>query len=216
MSKKETKTEKKEVVITPELKTKEIEKEVLKLQKEFPTMSVKSAEDATKVTEWANGLNTRLKRVEELRKSFVAPLNDHVKMINNMFKMQSEPLEKMLAGVKRLLSDFYLEEQRKADIEDERKRKIREAANAKREEKGQSEIIIPVAQVARVDSTLKTSTGKSTATKVWQFEIINEDAIPREFCISDDRKIREAIKNGAREIAGVRVYEDYKMSLTGR
>jgi len=43
--------------------------------------------------------------------------------------------------------------------------------------------------------------------KLWQWEITDELSIPREFCSPDSKKINEAIKKGAREIQGLRIYQ---------
>jgi hypothetical protein len=45
---------------------------------------------------------------------------------------------------------------------------------------------------------------------VWMFEIVDRNAIPREFLMPDDKKIRQYVKamKGAGEIPGIRIYED--------
>lgn len=48
---------------------------------------------------------------------------------------------------------------------------------------------------------------KGTRT-MWKMEIVDTTLVPREYCDPNEVRIREAIKNGAREIAGVRIYED--------
>ncbi len=43
----------------------------------------------------------------------------------------------------------------------------------------------------------------------WQYEIVDEGAIPREYLIPDEKKIRSAVKamKGMTKIPGVRVYD---------
>lgn len=49
--------------------------------------------------------------------------------------------------------------------------------------------------------------------KTWRFELLTAAAVPREYCEPDPSLIREAIKRGVREIAGVRIYEDVVITL---
>jgi hypothetical protein len=37
-------------------------------------------------------------------------------------------------------------------------------------------------------------------------------AVPREYCIPDNQKIRDAVKMGIREIPGCRIFEDMQMN----
>jgi len=50
-------------------------------------------------------------------------------------------------------------------------------------------------------------TGMRTYTK---FEIINADLVPREFCTPADTLINQAIKEGKKEIPGIRIYQEKK------
>ena len=41
---------------------------------------------------------------------------------------------------------------------------------------------------------------------IWDFEILNENEVPREFCSLNSKKIKKSIKNGLREIKGIRIF----------
>jgi septal ring factor EnvC (AmiA/AmiB activator) len=49
--------------------------------------------------------------------------------------------------------------------------------------------------------------------KVWTFNLIDAAQVPREFLVVDERKIREAVKAGARDIPGVSIFEETKISV---
>lgn len=94
--------------------------------------SFKVTDKATQDT-CINGLSqikARLKRIEELRKEFVGPLNEQVKKINNMFKAQSEPLENFEGILKGKLKIYLDEQDRLARIAAEAARKEQEAKEA--------------------------------------------------------------------------------------
>lgn len=58
-----------------------------------------------------------------------------------------------------------------------------------------------------VESTIDTVRGSATRRKTWTFEVVNAAAVPREYLAVDDKKIRQAVKDGAREIPGVNIFE---------
>lgn len=59
----------------------------------------------------------------------------------------------------------------------------------------------------------RTDTGVAAFTKKpWVFEITDEAAVPRQFCSPDKAKIRDAIKQGVRQIAGCNIHEDTKVN----
>lgn len=63
------------------------------------------------------------------------------------------------------------------------------------------------------DSKSKTVSGSSFTRKTWKFEVTDPTLVPREFLVVNDALIRDAVKNGSREIAGVRIYEDIDVSI---
>jgi len=63
------------------------------------------------------------------------------------------------------------------------------------------------------DSKSKTASGSSFTRKTWKFEITDPTQIPREYLVVSEALIREAVKNGSREIAGVRIFEDTDISI---
>jgi hypothetical protein len=51
------------------------------------------------------------------------------------------------------------------------------------------------------------------AAKVWKFEITDAVAVPREYLSVDEVLVREAIRSGVREIAGVRIYQEEQLRV---
>jgi hypothetical protein len=49
--------------------------------------------------------------------------------------------------------------------------------------------------------------------KVWTFEITDETLVPRAYLCLDEKKIREAVTAGTRDIPGVRIFQDSKLSI---
>lgn len=48
-------------------------------------------------------------------------------------------------------------------------------------------------------------------TTIWKYEITDENAIPRQYCIPSPGKLTDAVRDGIREIPGVRIYQESKV-----
>ena len=152
-------------------------------------------------------LTAGLKEVEKKRKSFTAPINESLKEINGTFKAITEPIEAAKAALSKRLMTWraaeqrrIAEEQEKAWKEEERRRKIQEAHAAKGHKV--AETITPVEKPMpfSVQDTTKTRTQ-------WTYEIVDESQIPREYLIIDKTGIMTAVRSGARNIPGVKIYQ---------
>lgn len=55
--------------------------------------------------------------------------------------------------------------------------------------------------------TLKTIEGTLKKETKWSFDLLELDKVPREFLMLDEKKVKEAIKNGLREINGLNILE---------
>lgn len=61
--------------------------------------------------------------------------------------------------------------------------------------------------IETVSISVPTYSGAKGATKRWTFEVTDDLRVPLEYLMVDEKKIREAIATGVREIAGVRIYQ---------
>ena len=92
------------------------------------------------------------------------------------------------------------EEQEKAWKEEERRRKIQEAHAAKGHKV--NETITPV------EKPMPFSVQDTTRTRTqWTYDIVDESQIPREYLIIDKTGIMTAVRSGARNIPGVKIYQ---------
>lgn len=148
------------------------------------------------------------KKAEALRKLFTDPLNQSLKAINGFFKNLTAPLDEADTIIRNKVLMFRKAEEERARKEaEELQRKLEEEAK-KQAEMGNKEVIPPPPVVAQTPPTTMTAkNGSATVRKVWDFEIEDEGAIPREYLIPDTTKIRQAIKDGVREIAGIRIFQ---------
>ena len=164
----------------------------------------------------------RRKTLEDLRKSMTRPLDDAKARIMALFREPGDRLEQAEAALKRALVVFSDEQERKRRAEqarlDELARKERErlqrqadAAAAKgREERAAVLESTAAAVVAPVAQTVAPKVAGLSFRSVWQFEVVDPAAVPREYLMVDEAKIRKVVAalKGDTVIAGIKVREE--------
>jgi len=68
-------------------------------------------------------------------------------------------------------------------------------------------------KVQLLSKTLRTSEGQVTTKKIPDFEIVNEDLIPREYMIPNLTKIRKLVVGGRKNIPGIKIFEKDSLAV---
>lgn len=161
--------------------------------------------------------------VVERRLAITKPYDDEKKRIMDFVKNQLlDGLELSIKNLRdkilsyereqdriRLEKERQLEEERRAK-QAEMDRKLKEAAEqgnvqASEEAMKLNEEINNLAGVAPAKS--------KDIRKVWTFTITNEVAVPREFLTVDEKKVKQAISAGVREIPGIEIFQESQLNL---
>ena len=172
-------------------------------------------------------IKTVTKRSEEARKVLVKPLNDHVAMINAQFKTVTEPLNAAERTIKTKMLAYSAEVERAARAEAERLHReaqeraleeiidLDEGGNTIAAEVALSFAAAAVAEPVRVAATA-TASGTATVRKTWEFEVVDFVALGDTFKQANIPAIREAVRGGARDIPGVRIFQQDSLSVRAR
>lgn len=205
-------------------------------------MKIDSNSSLELVTDAARELKNFEKKVETRRKELVGPFNDHVKVINSYAQSVAALLEPATAHLKNemkkweaVLEQKRIEEQKRLD--EERKRLESEAAEKARVAKEEAEAVAAFSSTedgerakllaqaeaeteqAAIIALDKKATKEvqsmrvSGAKKVWTFTLKEEAQVPREYLVVDEKKIREAVRAGIREIPGVEIFQDTQIAI---
>lgn len=184
--------------------------------------AVTSIEQYTQAGEFLKHIKAKYKELDEQRKGMTKPLDDSKKRIMDFFNKPLDFLTRAESTVKRAMIAFSdeqerirREEQRKADEAARKERERIEAQARKAAESGKVEKAVALEERAAtvvapvIDRTPPKVAGLSTR-EVWKFEVIDEKAVPREFLMVDESKIRKYVQamKGDSNIAGVRVYPE--------
>lgn len=171
--------------------------------------------DVKPATEDLSIISKLKKAIEDKRKEYLTPLNDHVKTVNAAFKVLTEPLEK----ADKITRDKILGY--RAEVE--RKRREAEDINRAKDELARREaalnqgvitvdttpVIVPTAPPEHV----RTDMGSLGTAKVWRFEVMDFTALPEEYKLPDLVKIGKVIRAGV-AIAGVRAWQEESLRVT--
>ena len=191
---------------------------------EIQTFKVIDQEDYSTAGNYLRDIKGATKQLNDLRKSMTAPLDESKKRIMEFFRKPLDILSKAEGALKCGMLTYQQEQERKRREEEARlQEKARKEAErlAARAEKAEANGNIEKAETLRqeaqekemltpvVASPVEKVAGISTK-KVWKFEIVNEDLIPREYMIADEARIGKVVRAtaGTLTIPGVRIYAE--------
>jgi hypothetical protein len=174
-------------------------------------------------------IKERVKNIEGERTKIVKPINDSVKHINTRFKTISEPLEDAQAGLSKKILAYQriVEEQKKAEAEKIRLAREAEllAAAQVKEELGNTEGAEKLLNYAMAVKPVVEETGrggftgaKSSISMVWTYEVLDIVTLANadsSLVSENSAAIREKVRAGVREIAGLRIYQKEQLSIRG-
>lgn len=200
-----------------------LQNEIVTIKEKAEALIIQDDEQYNLATEMVGALSTKKKAVESLRVFFTAPLNEQVKNINGMFKPQIEYADEVIDTIKKKMAIFFNKKEEARIKEEKRLQDIRDAANAKREEKGQEAIAEPIREVAEVTRTQTTTSAQSTVKKVWTHEITSidllSDEVKKAIMAEAYRKgiittiVQKFVAAGLREMPGVRIFQDTQIAV---
>lgn len=152
------------------------------------------------------------KRIEEKRKEIVKDPNEFVKNVNAFTKMFTGKLNTAETTLKHKIGQYqYKKELERKEAErkaQEEARKLQEALDKEAKEKGVETVQVVTPVMPKEKTITRTESGASAHIRMeWKAEVVNEKEVPRAFCSPDMTLIKQAVKMGVREIAGVRIFE---------
>ena len=157
--------------------------------------------------------------IEDQRKSVTKPLDDEKKIIMDYEKMLTSELETGVKVLRSQILDYEKEQERKRQEElarIEAERKAQEEELRKQMEASQTvnqEDLNKLQEIKRQQAVAITTPVKNSITKVWTFSVIDFNLVPRTFMEVDQAKVKAAIAAGERNIPGIAIYTEDKLTL---
>ncbi len=157
--------------------------------------------------------------IEKRRKEMKAPALEFGRAVDRVAKMYTGRLKAAEGDLKRKMAVFrQMQEQERRRRERERQQALEAAQKRADEEaaaKGFEPVTIEAAPEPEPEKTVRTEKGAATFRGVWTFKVVDPAQVPREYLCVDEKKIRQAVKAGVREIPGVDIFEDVQVRLGG-
>lgn len=163
---------------------------------------IETQEELNDVNEFLKMINGKWKFFDEERQISVRPALDEQKRINEWFKPALTRLKTLENQCRDMVSRFALKQAQ------ERQRLLEEAKKAETTE----EKVALVTQASNVPDPVPT---KGVSTQVyWTYEVLDEEKVPDDLKkkVLDHDLIVRRIDAGAREIEGIRIYQDARVS----
>lgn len=174
------------------------------------------------------------KTIKDNKTADLKPLKDGIKKLEDKYNIPLALLAEADAIIRDKMNKYLNDElKRRAEAEAEAKRQAEELALKQalelEEVKKQALNYDPITARAMVSSledkqnqlinqTAKTevvnlSTENNIVSKVWDFELVDISAVPQEFIILNDKAVRQAIREGVREIKGLKIFQKARVSI---
>lgn len=175
---------------------------IVQMQGFLNNLEVTDAKSAELAVELGTTAKKAINSLEKVRKGVIESPYSFVRTVNNLAKYYKEQLQPIEKEAKRKYSAYQAELERQR-LEVERL----EAKKAQAKQATTDEVVTTVATPEAPKAT-HAKTGTASTRNKWQFEITDPTQIPVEYLMVDEKKIRQAVKDGVREIAGVRIFEE--------
>ncbi len=208
------------VKISPEINTEflNLRTQVEGLAKYAASRIIKSLEDIKAANDDIILISKVSNAVEDLRKSYTQPLNDHIKAINLTFKQLSEPLEMADKITDDKILAYRRDVIKKQQEAEAINRQKGELARREAEFNGTGEVTIntePVI-VPEVPKTVKTESGTLGIRKIRKARVVDFSKLPDNYKLPNQRLLDTAASTGVQAIAGVEFYIDEQVTHRSR
>lgn len=168
---------------------------------------IQSDEEYEDAAELLKVVKHKFKVLDEERTVSVKPLNDEVREINAWFKPALDRLKDCEGELKKIMGAYSLRKQ------EEQQRLLAEAAKA-----AEAALVTATDPQADVMALVQQATATQapkvagvSVSRIWKWELVDPAQVPMEYWSIDPAKLDAAVKAGAREIPGVRVFEDARV-----
>ena len=205
------------VKITPsaDLEVMAFYNDALKLAEYAEKRVIARAEDLKPATDDLSLIAKIKKALEEKRKEYVKPLQDHVKTINDAFEFLMEPIKTADKVTRAKILAFQAQQERIRREQEEINRLRIEAAQKEMELKGELTEPVNLVEVMVAPKIVRTEMGTVGQRLIAKWEVVNFSQVPDEFKIIDSAKVTKLVKGGG-TIPGIRVWQEPILAVNTR
>jgi signal transduction protein with GAF and PtsI domain len=149
-------------------------------------ITIKTQDDYDNVVALGKKVSAYIKSIDTKEKAITKPINDSLKQIRDLFRPFKETAEAKKSEIKTVLAAFLHEQ--------EQARKREEERIAARVEKGTLKESTAVNKLATLEEQATVTSG--TTTSVLRVKLVDIKAVPAEYLILDEAKVKAAYRSG--------------------
>ncbi len=192
-----------------------LHEQALKLERYAVALVIASNDDVKNATNDLGIISGLKKAIEEKRKEYTQPINEHLKAVNEAFKALVEPLlaaDKITRGK---VLDYRAEQERKRQEAEDIARVERETAERKAALTGEPVVVPEVVEAPPIaPDRYRAEMGTLGKAVIWKFEVIDFSLLPDRFKMENATLIGKVVRAGEREIPGVRIWSEETLRVT--
>lgn len=179
----------------------------LKLEQYAVALVITNDDDVKGATNDLSIISGLKKAIEEKRKEYTQPINEHLKAVNEAFKAFTEPLlaaDKITRGK---VLEYRQEQERIRREQEEINRKRLEAAEQEMRLKGEITESVDLVEVApEASKKVSTELGSSGQRDNWTYEVFDFALLPDEYKVVDTSMLNAVAKkhHDQKQVPGVR------------
>ena len=185
---------------------KTLEKQVSPLLLEADKYNITSVEEVDEASTFLKKVRDTERNLEAKRLEFTAPLNQSLKAINDSFKQLKAPLVQARELLTGKILTWKRAENDRLIKEEARRRAIQDA-----HEKAGHEVKAPVV-LERPEAKI----GNTQTRNVWTYEVTDFSKLSDDFKLVNNVAINQGIRDGLRNVLGLRIYQDERLSIVRR
>ena len=205
-----------------------VEIEARKKVEQINNMPVANRVDCDKMTEWLKTLVVFIKQVTKTKKEQQEPYKSQIDIINKAYKPAEEFLHLAETTARDKINAYLveerkikeaearkIEEQRRKEAEKELKKLDRQDAKADKYDDATAQAIhdsiadkkAEILAKATESVEINQANDTSSVRMIWDFNVVDLSKVPVEYLTINTTAVREAIRNGSREIAGLEIFQ---------
>lgn len=156
------------------------------------------------------------KAMDEKRREYTVPLEQHKKDIIAAFVILMAPIEEADSITRDKVLAFKQEQAAKKAEQERINAERLKLAQDEMALKGEISAPVDLIPVDDVSKRVSTDLGTAGMVTTWKFDITDSALVPDEYKIVDVAKIGKVVRAGLREIPGIRIYSEDSLRVTSR
>lgn len=177
---------------------------------------IETAEDVKKYTNDLAILAGLLKSIEEKRKGYTGPINEHLKAVNEAFKEFRAPMDKANELLRGKVKTYDAKERARKEEQERINRLKIEAAQAEQKLNGELTDSVDLVEVTEPPKSISSSMGTAGMVDRWCVNVEDFALLPAEYKTVDYKKLNAVVRAGLRSIPGCKIWNDPSVRVTAR